>query len=217
MNTGTNSSSELTKKLIEWKNKYKDLESETTKTIQKLKEENRKLMKNSILGGASSDKHKEVLRLSAFGYAPGNIHNILTTEKGMQITLEEVELIVDKIELMPRELYKFYLDCKQDFKDKVSIDSGFFKSAIYKKYMLLESTASSGLARAKEAGADDLILKYTDQLVKLYEKMSNTFFKNGVDMSMDKSVEDLMEKYETNKENALGNIIKLDMTKLKVL
>jgi len=199
----------LTKKLVDLKMAYRELEAETSKEIQKLKAENMKLLKQANLRNPSKErieKQKEVLRLYASGYAPGNIYQILTSEKGIAITLEETQLIVDKVEMLPPEMYRFYLASKKDFKEKITIDGGFFKSAIYKKFTLLETVQSAGLARAREIGDDALILKYSDQLMKLYEKMSNTFFKNGVELAADRTVEELMADFgvdDTEKEKSI--------------
>lgn len=184
------------REIIEMKNLHE-------RDIARLKEENRKLLKQKILLEQDSVSAREILKLAAHGYNIKNIHDILTREKGLDLSVDEVKLTVDKIDLLPDDLYKYYLGCKKDFKDKVSIDSGFFTNAIYKKYMLLENTVSYQLARAEEAGDEKLITSCVGQLTTIYDKMTTAFAKNGMSMQDDKSIEDLMSGYEESKETKI--------------
>lgn len=190
----------LSEKLQEKNQEILDIKSQYERDTARLREENRKLLKQKILLEQNSDKTKEILKLAANGYNIKNIYDILTKEKGLDLSLDEVKITVDKIDLLPDTLYKYYLECKQDFKDKVAIDSGFFTNAIYKKYMLLENTVSVQLGRAEESGDEKLITSCIQQLTTIYDKMSNTFFKNGVALEDTKTIEDLMSDYDKTKE-----------------
>lgn len=210
---------QLTEQLKKYKEELKEWESKYTKDVAMLREKLIKAQKKNILLGGSTDKVREILRFHAFGYASGNIFSILTREKGLDITLQEVESAVDNIEFLPKEDYLFYLECKQEFAEKVNVDSGFFTSSIYKKYMMLETVYSSGLAKAREVEDDQLILKYAGELTKLYNNMSTAFAKNGVDLSGQKSTKELMDDYDEKKKQMekKGNIIKFNTKDMKII
>lgn len=204
---------EMTEKLRAKNNEIKDMESVYEKKLAELQESNRKLLKHNTLLNANSDETKEIVRLVASGYGAGNILEVLTKEKGMNVSLDQIHVTMDKIDLLPDNLYRFFLQCKQDFKDKVSIDSGFFTNIIYKKFTLLENETSAQLARAKEMGDEKLILQCVQQLASLYDKMSATFAKNGLDLTQDKTVEDLMGDYDKNKNES--SVIKFSKEKVR--
>ena len=207
--------SSLTKSLQSKNKEIRDLKSIHEKEVRMLKSENSKLIKNQLLL-TNDDKYKEVIRMYAFGFSTGNIYKILTEEKSVDMTLTEVGRIVDKIDYLSPELHAYYIECKKEFKEKLKIDQGFFASAIYKKYQLLENEASESLTIAKEMGDEAMKLKCIDQLSKIYDKLSTSFFKNGIGSADTGSVDDLMNDYEEQIEQS-EKIIEFDMNKSKVM
>lgn len=171
-------------------------------TIADLREQLRKEQKKNLYFDKSSDVTKQVVKLAACGYNIKNIYDILTKERGIDIDLTRVKMIVDTVEDLPDELYQYYLKCKKEFKDNSSIDSGFFTSVIYKKYLLLENTLSAELAKSENEGDKEAVLDCVRQLVSIYDKMTNAFFKNGIKLDADKTVEEIMENYNENKEKS---------------
>lgn len=171
-------------------------------TIADLREQLRKEQKKNLYFDKSSDVTKQVVKLAACGYNIKNIYDILTKERGIDIDLTRVKMIVDTVEDLPDELYQYYLKCKKEFKDNSSIDSGFFTSVIYKKYLLLENTLSAELAKSENEGDKEAVLDCVRQLVSIYDKMTNAFFKNGITLDADKTVEEIMENYNENKEKS---------------
>ena len=171
-------------------------------TIADLREQLRKEQKKNLYFDKSSDVTKQVVKLAACGYNIKNIYDILTKERGIDIDLTRVKMIVDTVEDLPDELYQYYLKCKKEFKDNSSIDSGFFTSVIYKKYLLLENTLSAELAKSENEGGKEAVLDCVRQLVSIYDKMTNAFFKNGITLDADKTVEEIMENYNENKEKS---------------
>ena len=171
-------------------------------TIADLREQLRKEQKKNLYFDKSSDVTKQVVKLAACGYNIKNIYDILTKERGIDIDLTRVKMIVDTVEDLPDELYQYYLKCKKEFKDNSSIDSGFFTSVIYKKYLLLENTLSAELAKSENKGDKEAVLDCVRQLVSIYDKMTNAFFKNGITLDADKTVEEIMENYNENKEKS---------------
>ena len=140
--------------------------------------------------------------MSASGYNIKNIFDILTTKLALDVDLDTIKLTVDTLDNLPDNMRKYYLECKKEFKDQTSIDSNFFKNTIYKKYMMLENAISYELAKAQESGDTKMVSQCTSQLMSIYEKMTNAFSKNGINMEGDKTVEDLMSSYETVKETS---------------
>lgn len=194
---------------IEEKNtEINNLKNEYAKEKAALLERLRRLEQRDKLFNNDSVITKQIIRLSASGYNIKNIYDILTTKLALDVELDTVKLTVDTLDNLPDELRQYYLECKKEFKDQSSIDSNFFKNTIYKKYMMLENIIAYQLAKAQEAADDKTVANCTQQLMAIYEKMSNAFFKNGINVEGDRTVEELMESYETVKEES--KIIKLD-------
>lgn len=194
---------------IEEKNtEINNLKNEYAKEKAALLERLRRLERRDKLFNNDNIITKQIIRLSASGYNIKNIYDILTTKLALDVELDTVKLTVDTLDNLPDELRQYYLECKKEFKDQSSIDSNFFKNTIYKKYMMLENIIAYQLAKAQEAADDKTASNCTQQLMAIYEKMSNAFFKNGINVEGDRTVEELMESYETVKEES--KIIKLD-------
>ena len=194
---------------IEEKNtEINNLKNEYAKEKAALLERLRRLEQRDKLFNNDNVITKQIIRLSASGYNIKNIYDILTTKLALDVELDTVKLTVDTLDNLPDELRQYYLECKKEFKDQSSIDSNFFKNTIYKKYMMLENIIAYQLAKAQEAADDKTVANCTQQLMAIYEKMSNAFFKNGINVEGDRTVEELMESYETVKEES--KIIKLD-------
>lgn len=208
------SSSDSGSLLIQYKSTIEELNKEHENELRALKEELAKVERKNILLGDKADRTREVLKLSAFGFAAGNIHSILNKEKGIDISLQDVIRIVDNIDNMPPDEYKFYNDCKKDFTDKVTIDPSFFTTTVYKKYMLLESTLSEQLARAKELDDVANIHKFTESLMKLYGEMAKVFAKNGIDIKRESELDKINNDIISTPKEKTSNSIKFG--KLKV-
>lgn len=198
----------LLSKIEEKNTEINNLKNEYAKEKAALLERLRRLEQRDKLFNNDSVITKQIIRLSASGYNIKNIYDILTTKLALDVELDTVKLTVDTLDNLPDELRQYYLECKKEFKDQSSIDSNFFKNTIYKKYMMLENIIAYQLAKAQEAADDKTVANCTQQLMAIYEKMSNAFFKNGINVEGDRTVEELMESYETVKEES--KIIKLD-------
>ena len=176
---------------LQYKKELDDVKTIHNSELKELRDKLAQLERKNILLGDKADRTKEVLKLSAFGFAAGNIHTILNNEKGIDITLQEVIRIVDNIDNMPPEEYLFYSQCRKEFTDKVTIDPSFFSTTVYKKYMLLETTLSEQLTKAKELDDSKMIHTYTESLMKLYGEMAKVFAKNGIDVKRESALDDL--------------------------
>jgi hypothetical protein len=179
--------------LTKYKKEAEEQKKEFESKIEALMEQMSTLQKKNILLGDKADRTKEVLRLRAFGFPPATIHGVLTEEKGIDITLQDVIRIVNNIENMPDDLYKYYVECKKDFTDKVTIDPSFFSTTIYKKFSLLETVLSEQLAKARELDDSAQVLKYVDSMMKLYAEMSKVFAKNGIEAKKDNELDSIID------------------------
>lgn len=168
------------------------------KRIAELKEENRKLQKRQIsLGQDKTEITKHIIRLSATGFNIKNIYDILTQQLNIDVDVERIKIVVDTIDNLPEDLYKYYLQCKKEFKDKTIMDKNFFSSVIYKKYQLLENAISLQLQRAQEQFDEKQITSCVQQLKSIYDSMSQCYSKNGINVDNEQTLEDLMEGYST--------------------
>lgn len=168
------------------------------KRIAELKEENRKLQKRQIsLGQDKTEITKHIIRLSATGFNIKNIYDILTQQLNIDVDVERIKIVVDTIDNLPEDLYKYYLQCKKEFKDKTIMDKNFFSSVIYKKYQLLENAISLQLQRAQEQCDEKQITSCVQQLKSIYDSMSQCYSKNGINVDNEQTLEDLMEGYST--------------------
>lgn len=193
---------DLVAKIKEKTTEIYELKTAYEKEIAILQERIRKLEQRDRLFNTDEAITKQIIRLSASGYNIKNIYDILTTKFAIDVDLETIKMTVDTLDNLPDELRKYYLECKKEFKDQTSIDANFFKNIIYKKYIMLENTVSYELGKAQEAEDRKLLTQCVSQLITLYEKMSNTFSKNGISMEGDKTVEDLMKNYDDTKTNS---------------
>lgn len=190
-------------RMLQEKNKeISELKTLHEKEIAELQERIRRLEQRDRLFNTDEIITKQIIRLSASGYNIKNIFDILTTKLALDVDLDTIKITVDTLDNLPDSMRKYYLECKKEFKDQTSIDSNFFKNTIYKKYMMLENAISYELAKAQEANDTKMVSQCTSQLMSIYEKMTNAFSKNGINMEGDKTVEDLMSSYETVKETS---------------
>lgn len=192
------SSSEI---MLQYQNKVKECEEIKAfyeKRIAELREELRKVQKRQIsLGQDNSEITKHIIRLSATGFNIKNIYDILTKQLNIDVDVERIKLVVDTIDNLPENLYKYYLQCKKEFKDKTIMDKNFFSSVIYKKYQLLENAISLQLQRAQENEDEKQITNCVQQLKSIYDSMSQCYSKNGINVDNEQTLEDLMEGYST--------------------
>lgn len=192
------SSSEI---MLQYQNKVKECEEIKAfyeKRIAELREELRKVQKRQIsLGQDNSEITKHIIRLSATGFNIKNIYDILTKQLNIDVEIERIKLVVDTIDNLPENLYKYYLQCKKEFKDKTIMDKNFFSSVIYKKYQLLENAISLQLQRAQENEDEKQISNCVQQLKSIYDSMSQCYSKNGINVDNEQTLEDLMEGYST--------------------
>jgi hypothetical protein len=198
--------SDLTKKLQEKNKEIARLTKEFSEKIETLHRENIKLQKRSVVL-SDSERYKKALRLYANGFGAGNIYRMLTTEFGIDITVEEVRMLVDKVDYLSDELQDYYNKCKKEFGDKIKIDKGIFANTMYKKFQLLENVVSEQLQKALEIEDEKTVLICTAELKNIYKEMSAVFFKNGFESSIDSSMADNIDAYNKTRENA-SNVVK---------
>lgn len=187
--------------MIQYQNKVKECEQLKLvyeRRIAELNEKIRKLQKRNIsLGQDNSEVTKHIIRLSATGFNIKNIYDILTKQLNIDVSVDDIKIVVDTIDNLPENLYKYYLQCKKEFKDKTIMDKNFFSSVIYKKYQLLENAISCQLQRAQEQEDDKQISNCVQQLKSIYDSMSQCYSKNGINVDNEQTLEDLMEGYST--------------------
>ena len=187
--------------MLQYQNKVKECENlklNYEKKIAELNEELRKLQKKNISLGVNNDeKVKHIIRLSATGFNIKNIYDIMTEQLAIDIDVDEIKIVVDTIDNLPEGLYRYYLQCKKEFKDKTIMDKNFFSSVIYKKYQLLENAVSVQLQRAQDNYDDKQITACVNQLKLIYDSMSQCYSKNGINVDNEQTLEDLMEGYST--------------------
>lgn len=187
--------------MLQYQNKVKEcenLKSYYEKEIAQLNEKLRKIQKRNVsLGLDDSEITKHIIRLSATGFNIKNIYDIMTTQLAIDVSIEKVKIVVDTIDNLPENLYKYYLQCKKEFKDKTIMDKNFFSSVIYKKYQLLENAVSTQLQRAQENQDEKQITSCIQQLKSIYDSMSQCYSKNGINVDNEQTLENLMEGYST--------------------
>lgn len=184
-----------------------DYEQKITELTKKLATE----LRYKVINTPASDlKMKEIIRLFAFGYSTGMIFKMLTEEKGMNITIQEIDIAVSKIDLLNKDLHKYYLECKEEFKIKAQVDSGFYNTTIYKKYALLENETSISLVKAKEEGNETLKLKCIEQLNKIYEKLATLNIRTRVASNMGFNLEGFIQNTITEDDD-----IEIDLKNVK--
>lgn len=187
--------------MLQYQAKVKECENQKLfyeQRIAELKEEIRKLQKRNIALGQNKDEvTRHIIRLSATGFNIKNIYDIMTQQLNIDVSVEQIKLVVDTIDNLPKELYQYYLQCKKEFRDKTIMDKNFFSSVIYKKYQLLENALSEQLVRAQENEDDKIISSCIQQLKSVYDSMSQCYSKNGINVDSDQTLEDLMEGYST--------------------
>lgn len=205
-----NKNKDMAQLLIEKNKEINELKKKYDEDIKSLTIEMNKLKKSKIIL-STDDRSKEVLKLFAYGYGVGLIHKIMTSEMGLEITIDEIVMLTSKVEVLNSELFKYYLECKKDFKEMSTIDSGFMKSILYKKFSLLENEMTESLVKAKMLDDESLQLKIREQLSQLYDRMAKSFAKNMEDLSNDNSVEELMEDYNNKDLSSNENIIVFDL------
>jgi hypothetical protein len=197
---------DLTKKLQEKNKEIARITKEFSEKIESLHKENIKLQKRQLIL-SNDEKYKKALKLYANGFGAGNIYRILTTEFGIDIELEEVRMLVDKVDYLSDELQDYYNKCKKEFGEKIKIDKGIFANTMYKKFQLLENVVSEQLQRAMEIDDEKTVLMCTAELKNIYKEMSSVFFKNGFESSIEGTMADNIDAYNKTRENA-GNLIK---------
>ncbi len=209
--------SDLSKLVINYKKQLDETIKQKEQEKVEIQKELDQLKKKNILLGDNVDRTREVLKLSAFGYATSYIYNTLVREKNIDITVKDIERIVTNIEIMPPDLYEFYMVCKREFAEKVSIDNSFFTSTIYKKFMLLETIYDQELARARELEDQANILKFGAELTKIYSEMGKMFAKNGVEAKKQDDVKELASDVinGTKSMQSKSNFGKLTIAKSK--
>lgn len=185
------------------------------KEISYLKEENRKLKSQNIALDNKSSISKHILRLYASGNNVKNVYDIMTKKLNMDIQMDTIKMTIDNIDNLPEDLYKYFLECKKEFKDKVSIDKNFFTSMIYKKYEQLENSASMGLWLAEQEDDPKQIERWISILRGIYDSMANAYGKNGITSDQNKTIEDLMEGWNTG-ANVIATQQKTDKSEIKI-
>lgn len=206
---------DLTQKLIEKNLEINELKQKHDQELLNVKKELIQIKKQKIV--LSNDgKYKEALKLYAYGYSNSLIHKILTTEMGIDITVEEITYLTGKVETLGTELYMHYQNCVKDFKEQGLMDSAYFRLLMMKRFNLLESDMQESLHNAKLLQDETLQVKVRDQLSNLYDKMSKAFAKNMEDVSQDNTVDEIMDGYDDSQEES-DKIIEFSSNGMKVI
>lgn len=173
--------------------------------------------RNSYIVSAT-EKHKQIIKLFAFGFSIGATYKICTEEMGLDVTIDEVESITNSIDFAHEELQRYYVEMKELFQAKNSLDKGFFSSSLYKKLQLLENEISLSMVKAKEVGDEGLKLKCTENLLKIYERMATMFSKNGLDIFSKQLSVKLLDDYDKQNDKVFkkGEVVEIDINDINI-
>jgi len=205
---------DLTAKLQEKNQEIARITREFSEKIIALQKENARLQKRQVVL-SNNDRYKKALRLHANGFSVGHIYRIMNQEYGIDITLDEVRTLVDKVDFLDDDLQDYYNKCKKEFGDRLSIDKGVFANTMYKKFQLLENVVTHQLEKAIEIDDERTVLACSTELKNIYKEMSTVFFKNGFENTIDGNINESIDGYKKTKEN-VGKLIKFN-TKLEVM